>query len=78
MIYNLNYCLPFSNGPKIESKPICWVSIMCFLRLRKVTTHLDIDSAVDCPITLNLVVISTPIDFMLWLYCKGNKSESSL
>ena len=38
--------------------------------------HLDIDSAIDCSITL--VVISSPNDFMLWLYYKGNKSESSL
>ena len=35
MIYNLNYCLPFTNGPKIESKPICWVSIMCFFEVAK-------------------------------------------
>ena len=32
---NLNYCLPFTNGPKIESKPICWVSLMCFFEEAK-------------------------------------------
>ena len=33
MICNLNYCLPFTKGPKIEYKPICWVSLMCFIEV---------------------------------------------
>ena len=71
-------CMPLGAPNFFGNKVYCIVLYCIVFRLRKVTTHLDIDSAVDCPITL--VVISTPIDFMLslWLYCKGNRSESSL